>query len=580
MRKVVALCDGAPLPDPEAAGRDVLTIGHRGDAADLNLSIPVPVAPLHGQVDPLTSDLLFIAAYALGVDQQIVRHYETDVHGDRWRRDLLLCLPVSAPSVWSSTSVYERLVAALNYATDDEWSFRFTQSSSEVHPHFFLDVPVEPVMGNPDQVVLLSGGLDSACALIEQHASEGRSPLIVSHSPAFHLTARQGHVRDFLMAKFRGWKFPQIPMAVHRADGSDPADYAMRSRSFLFASMGTLAAVNLGLRDVILADNGVVSLNLPISPQITGAHASRSTHPRFIRLFNELLQSVFHRRGPAIQNTLWNRTRAETLEILKEHGCERLIPETISCSHVQGLSGERPQCGVCSQCIDRRMGTEAAGLQEFDPPERYRMNVFTDGLRDWKARAMALSYVRRAHMFLDATPEMIIREFPELIDALPPSGQSQADIARELTALLQRHGREVDEVVKSQLRRYSDQYVRAKLPEESLIVLLGAGRSLESQGALPEPEPAQKGHRPGGRGFGLLLDCWTTCSDLEGRFGSAHAAYRKIERYLKKHPMPDVKPVPLERFPAARSYGRGRRVNGQCAWHRHKEPVPSELLSE
>src|SRR5262249_59597755 len=70
---------------------------------------------------------------------------------------------------------------------------------------------------------------------------------------------------------------------------SDPRDVMQRTRSFLFASLGVAAASELGTPPVLLADNGVVSLNLPISGQLVGALATRSTHPSFLRLFNALV---------------------------------------------------------------------------------------------------------------------------------------------------------------------------------------------------------------------------------------------------------------------------------------------------
>jgi len=474
MKRVLAQCDGSTVPHGLARdGREMVTITHRGGEANLNLSVPLPVNALHGQVDSLTEDLMMIAAYAFGIDQQVTRHFETDVHGDKWRRDILVSLGVRNPDFWSQASIHRCLADVLAFATDDVWSFHFTRAPVEQNPSLFLGFDVNAAMGDPDQVILVSGGLDSACAVVEQHVTFGRQPVLVSHSPAFHLASRQDHVRDHIAQRFRDWTFPLVPMAVNRSDGSDPMEYSMRTRAFLFASMGALIAVNLGLRDIVLADNGVVSLNLPLNDQIIGAHASRCTHPRFIRLFNELLKAVFNERGPILVNPLAARTRAETLQILKDCRFEQLVAATISCSHVQGLTGSQPQCGVCSQCIDRRAGTEAAGLQKFDPAERYKTDLFVDELEDGHPRTMALSFVRRAQQLVEASPEEMIQRYPELIDALPPAGKEQVSVARELTAMLARHGREVVDVMNDQIRRHSDRYLRARLPKHCLIMLLG-----------------------------------------------------------------------------------------------------------
>jgi hypothetical protein len=48
----------------------------------------------------------------------------------------------------------------------------------------------------------------------------------------------------------------------------------------LFAALGTGIARALGLSRVVLADQGIVSLNLLVKDQEIGAIAHRSTHPK------------------------------------------------------------------------------------------------------------------------------------------------------------------------------------------------------------------------------------------------------------------------------------------------------------
>ena len=51
-------------------------------------------------------------------------------------------------------------------------------------------------------------------------------------------------------------------------------------------------AATIGVPDVVLADNGYVSVGIPINGSVIGSTASRSTHPKFIWLFNRLLAEV------------------------------------------------------------------------------------------------------------------------------------------------------------------------------------------------------------------------------------------------------------------------------------------------
>ena len=59
-------------------------------------------------------------------------------------------------------------------------------------------------------------------------------------------------------------------------------EYTQRTRSFLFAALGVTFARMSGLDRLRFYENGVVSLNLPPSPQVVGARASRTTHPRVL----------------------------------------------------------------------------------------------------------------------------------------------------------------------------------------------------------------------------------------------------------------------------------------------------------
>ena len=179
----------------------------------------------------------------------------------------------------------------------------------------------------------------------------GRRPLLVSHRTSPATDARRHRLVQELRQRYPDGSLPEIGAWIHRR-GKEASERAQRTRSFLFASLAGACAHHLGIREVVLADNGVVSLNLPINRQFTGALASRSTHPKFLRLFNALLVEVFA-DPPRVRNPLWNRTRSEALRLLVESDNADLLEATISCSCARGLTRAMPQCGYCSQCVDR-----------------------------------------------------------------------------------------------------------------------------------------------------------------------------------------------------------------------------------
>ena len=451
MKRVVVDCDGAIVPqialDPEVPIRR--SLNHRGQSANVNLQIQTPATVLLAGIDGRAGDLVRIASYVYAADQSVSRGGEADVYGDGWRRHFVVYIPVADLEFWTQEPVSQALSDTLGFVSGDVWNFQFTQAMPE-HRQLTLDIDPSQIFGEPDGVYLFSGGLDSLSAVLEGAVQHGKKPLLVSHSPAFNIAGRQRNLAKAVRDRFQQmWSFPLIRVAIHRT-GSDPSDYSQRTRSFLFASLSSAVANLVGLADVFLADNGVVSLNLPINGQLVGAKASRSTHPKFLKLFNQLVAKVFP-GGPTVKNPLWDRTRSETLKVIMDTGSNLLLEETNSCSHRRYRTRMQAHCGVCSQCIDRRFATLAAGLSEYDPPEGYRKDIFRQELGQGNDRTMALSYVRFAQGLEHLDGPGMFQRFPELFECIDPMDPDASKIAESLTEMLKRHGETVLQVMEEQI---------------------------------------------------------------------------------------------------------------------------------
>lgn len=279
---------------------------------------------------------------------------------------------------------------------------------------------------------------------------------------------------DQLRYRFPSWAFPHLSFTIHRR-GSDAADSSQRSRAFLYASLGTAVATELGVDDVYLGDNGVVSLNLPINDQLVGALVSRGTHPKFLELFNDFIESIFP-DPPCVSNPLRYRTRAEVLGILQAHGCAPLLQETSSCSRERGRPAAQPQCGYCSQCVDRRFGAIASGLEDHDLVERYGLDIFTQPLPEGEAQTVALSYVRFARQIQKLTSDDLFLEYPQLYECLSPSDPRPDETAEHILGLLKRHATGMLDTLAVMIKRQSQPLARGDAARDSLIQLVtGSG---------------------------------------------------------------------------------------------------------
>lgn len=467
MKAAVVRCDGAPNPPGarKLRGAKKLDIRSRGPTAKLNLRVRPISDSLGVEVAGRAEDLARIASYAYWADQMVSRGGDADLYGDGWKRNFLMSVPVSDPDFWNAQPIRQRLEDALLFASEDHWRFHFAKAEFDQQIPLGTD-PLE-TRKHPDSVLLFSGGTDSLCATVEAVAKCGARPILLSH----HSTSFIDHRQEQLLTDLRKvlgdrWFLPRLSMLVNKAKTRE-RDTAQRTRSFLFASLAAAVASALGLPRVILADNGVVSLNLPVNDQLVGALASRSTHPKFIHFFNELAREALP-HSPQLENSLWNRTRAEALQILKTANARELLQESNSCSRTRGLPNVTPHCGTCLQCVDRRFASMAAGLETYDLPELYRQDIFRDELTD-NPLTMAASYYRHAFRVHSLTEDDLFSEFPQLEDCILPDDADPGRTARALAQLEKRHAEEVLRVAADQVKKASKELVLQQLPPTCLI---------------------------------------------------------------------------------------------------------------
>ena len=282
---------------------------------------------MHGAVPNAAIDLLRIAAFAYSADQMVSRPVNTDVTGEKWKRTFVLLVPVLEPDLWRNPEVLRALTRTLNYGTDDEWAFQFEPARQfETQPHLLEADPAN--LGQPDSVLLFSGGADSLCAAVDE-AARGRRPMLISRSPSPRLKGQQESLRKSLQGSSFSWQFPRFAVEVNKVATAE-RERTQRSRGFLYSSIGASVAAAFHLEDVVVADNGFVSVGLPLNGQTVGAKMSRTTHPRFQHLFNRLCGLVLPK--VYVRNPLLFRTRAETLELLSEHGLQGALSQTSSCA--------------------------------------------------------------------------------------------------------------------------------------------------------------------------------------------------------------------------------------------------------
>jgi hypothetical protein len=330
----LVLCSGAVLPDGDAPPRErqVIELATHGMKANVHLRLEDVARVLLEHLSPRLVDLLEIAAYVFAADSATRRGTEWSDEGatEPWDRDFRFVVPVRDLSFWSRGDVSQLLVEVLKVLADDTFVFDFRQLSRDWSTQEYLefgDKKQWPFQG-VDRVLMFSGGLDSLAGAVET-AADGGPIVLVSHRSVGAMDSRQRRLFRELRKLYAN-RMIRVPVWVNK-EKNFGREHTQRTRSFLFAALGTAVAESMGAGGVRFFENGIVSLNLPIADEVLRARASRTTHPVALELLSKLLGLVTERPF-IVDNPYLFKTKTEVVSILNAKGASRLIPYTCSCT--------------------------------------------------------------------------------------------------------------------------------------------------------------------------------------------------------------------------------------------------------
>lgn len=282
-------------------------------------------------------------------------------HRENWVRTFNITIGVRDRRFWNRSDVKTLLKETLQFLTDDRWNLTFVESSSnsgDCSSQVSLPFQFEP----PQFAALFSGGLDSfagaAASLID---APKRPVLFVScvtndRQGAGQALQIQALRRHFLEIEIRHLQI-QIGIDWSNSDQLEQEN-SQRTRGFLFLTAGAIAAIGLGTGVSQLYENGVGAINLPYDGSQIGAMNSRSSHP-FLLSRVQRLASMVTRSGFRVTNPYLFLTKREMIDRIPED-LRSAISLTFSCDGFPVRESGKPQCGVCTSCLLRRVSLEAA----------------------------------------------------------------------------------------------------------------------------------------------------------------------------------------------------------------------------
>lgn len=458
---VLFLCGDATLAAaPKGAFEKTIRLPIRGRHPALRLE----------QLDPKLlealrapeKDLLEVAAFVYGADRLVSRASREET-AEGWVRELTLVVPVRNVRSWNA--VRTALEEALNFLTGDHWRFRFVRARTPgLQPTALFD---DSDLRGRTCVALFSGGLDSLSGAVWDRAVNQHRPLLVSHRSHAKVSARQNE----LAARLRDWNpdFRHIQAWVQLILKQREA--SQRSRSFLFLALAGALANRFDIPVIHVFENGVLSVNLPISPQVVGTAASRTTHPRFLNEMQQILRTLLS-SSVVIDLPFLLKTKTEVVRLLADNGADHLISLSSSCGRPMWQSKPHPHCGACSQCIDRRFAVEACNL--LDKDTTYEHDLFTTAADDFpdeaEARSIMEGYVRTYDELSTLPSSAVFEHYPEIYDVLPHVPDIDA-----VVEMYSRQGQVVADVLDHEINRYASQLRKGELPPTCLLQMVAAG---------------------------------------------------------------------------------------------------------
>jgi hypothetical protein len=464
-------CGVSRSSDPHAIIMNV-----HGSSTNVRLRIDYISRAMLTNLPDLLVDLLEIASYVYCADQRAGRGSEKlSNYGENWRRSLHFRIPVREIEVWQNQAVLECLCSTLGFLSDDSYAFEFRKAKAPARARSpYFENLIESASEH-DEVALFSGGVDSFAGAVNDIVALGKSLTLVGHYSSSKVREVQDDLVDELKRRGYERKLSYIPVWVSNENES-AREYTQRTRSFLFACLGMVVAHLSGKNAFTFYENGVVSINLPLAGDVVGGRATRTTHPRVMRGLEELFSLILKSRIE-IRTPLQWMTKSEVTEMIRKAGVPDMLAQTVSCTRPRKWESARKHCGLCSQCIDRRFGVLAAGMEQFDPATNYRCDLLLGDRSESDSLRMALNYVRLFADIRSTTRERFVVDMPEVVSALNYfPGLSAEDASFRLYDLFDRQARSVEAVLAAAVARHSVAVVRGEVPPASLLATCSSRR--------------------------------------------------------------------------------------------------------
>jgi 7-cyano-7-deazaguanine synthase in queuosine biosynthesis len=369
---------------------------------NFTLRIDELVAGLPAQLDARQQDWIELLGHLFAIDMACERG-----HGDvDWSRSIQAWVPVRDPGYWEAYRV--ELEGIWTDLTDDELRLHFETETAPVPPPRQSRNPFPA----HDCIALVSGGQDSFAGVLDL-LDAGRKPLMLSHSAS----GAVNHAQNAVEAIVRGIdpSIPRLKLGALKTPGRDfpGAESSQRSRTLMFVGVAALVAALGGSREVMLNENGIMAVHVPLTAARVGSLSTHTASPPIVARMAALATAALA-TPVAVTNRLLRLTKPEVVgrAVALGHGAD--MAQTVSCWQI---GRTHRHCGICAPCLLRRISCEHHSVTDVP----YDHDVFDDpaALGDEKARDNLTHFISLVQDLAELDDVSMEIEYPELINGAP-----------------------------------------------------------------------------------------------------------------------------------------------------------------
>lgn len=305
---------------------------------------------------------------------------ELEKYRDNWKRNFDLKIAVRNLEIWSNQDIQNELKNVLSFYTDDDWEFEFVLLESYNRLSSINNkLPIPPT--KYPRVALYSGGLDSFAGAVHEISNDSESSFILVSGATNNRQESQQNRQIKEIIK----QYPTIEI-IHQTvkfgfnwKGSEHSkeENSQRTRGFLFTTLGAVTALNAGVDVLEIYENGIGAVNLPYDNSQVGTMNSRGVNPLSLLRMEKFIQKLTG-CDFQIKNLYLFQTKGEMCRHQAVKDLANAISLTFSCDGFPVQAAGKPQCGVCTSCLLRRLSIENADLTDFDDGEHYLTDLASD----------------------------------------------------------------------------------------------------------------------------------------------------------------------------------------------------------